>query len=118
MLRGRRPFDDDHAVAAGVSGAVFDMRGWVSDAAGGPVFEAVRARLGPINADQVSVMAPHFPMGGAGAAQDFSIGGLVEYLSFLAQLGPFAGMRYVSPEEGGRPPYGHSERVRTIGGPE
>ena len=115
VLRGRRPFDDDHAVAARVSGAVFDMRGWVSDAAGGPVFEAVRARLGPIRADQVYAMTPHFRMGGAGAAEDFSIGGLVEYLGFLAQLSPFARMRYISPNEGGRPPYGHSERVRTIG---
>ncbi len=34
-------------------------------------------------------------MGGEGAPDDFSIGGLVEYLGFLAQLGPFTRMRYV-----------------------
>ena len=115
VVRGQRPFNDDVAVADGVNAAVFDFEGWVNAIDGQPVFEAVRSRLGPIGADQVYVMTPHFRMGGAGAAADFSIGGLVEYLGFLAQLGTFTRMRYISPEEGGRPPFGHSERVRTIG---
>jgi hypothetical protein len=115
VIDGIRHFDDNISVASAADIAVIDGCGWVSDATGGPVFDAVLKRLGPIREDQIYVMTPPFRMGGEGAPDDFSIGGLVEYLGFLAQLGPFTRMRYVDPKDGGRKPFGHSEPVRTIG---
>ena len=115
VIDGQRPFDDNMAVASPVAGALFHDDGWEDAVEGTPVFDAVLARLGPIDADQVYVMTPHFLLGGSGVAEDFSIGGLVEYLGFLLQIGPFTCMRYIPPEEGGRKPFGHSEPVRTIG---
>ncbi|WP_237352711.1 hypothetical protein [Rhizobium leguminosarum] len=80
VIEGVPPFDDDMAVAAAVDASVFDGRGWVDATTGKPVFDAVRRRLGPISADQVYTMVPHFRLGGDGAARDFSIGGFIEYL--------------------------------------
>ncbi|WP_411237219.1 GAD-like domain-containing protein [Marivita sp. S0852] len=114
-IDGKHLFNDDHAVASGVATRAIRDEGWLGDESGGPVFDELRARLGPITEDQVYTMAPHVRLGGAGEPDDFSIGGLVEYMGFLAQLGPFTLMRYVDPKEGGRGPYGHSEPVRTIG---
>lgn len=115
IIDGKRPFDDDHAVGSAIEGPLFDMDGWVNAVDGTPVFDAVLARLGPIREDQVYVMTPHFLLGGDGVAEDFSIGGLVEYLGFLIQTQPFTRTRYISPDEGGRKPFGHLEPVRTIG---
>lgn len=115
VIPGLRPADNNIAVASGVSAAVFDMDGWVNAIDGTPVFDAVLARLGPITADQAYVMTPHFLLGGNGVAKDFSIGGLVEYLGFLLQIGPFTRTRYIPPDEGGRKPFGDIEPVRTIG---
>ncbi|MBB4292693.1 hypothetical protein GGE16_004772 [Rhizobium leguminosarum] len=115
VIEGVPPFDDDMAVAAAVDASVFDGRGWVDATTGKPVFDAVRRRLGPISADQVYTMVPHFRLGGDGAAQDFSIGGFVEYLGVLSQIGSFTLERYIDPKQGGRGPFGHLEAVRTIG---
>jgi len=115
VIDGKRPFDDDRAVASPVYREVARGQGWVNAVDGTPVFDAVLARLGPIREDQVYVMTLHFLLGGDGVAEDFSIGGLVEYLGFLIQTQPFTRMRYISPDEGGRKPFGHSEPVRTIG---
>ena len=115
VVEGVPPFDDDMAAASAVNTSVFDFRGWVDAVSGEPVFDAVRRRVGPINADQVYTMAPHFRLGGYGVAEDFSIGGLIEYLSFLSQIGPFTLERYVGPKQGGRGAFGHHESARTIG---
>ncbi|MFP7675833.1 GAD-like domain-containing protein, partial [Marivita sp. S0852] len=112
---GKVRFDDNLAVASPVNAAVFDGRGWVDNVTGQAVFDDVYKRLGPVAQDQAYVMSPHFRLGGTGVAEDFSIGGLVEYLGFLVQLGPFTRTRYIDPKDGGRGPYGHVETVRTIG---
>ncbi|MBB2838886.1 UNVERIFIED_ORG: hypothetical protein GGE64_002631 [Rhizobium etli] len=115
VIEGMPPFDDDMAVASAVDASVFDINGWVDSTTGKPVFDAVRRRLGPIDASQVYTMVPHFRLGGAGAAKDFSIGGFIEYLGVLTQMGPFTFERYVDPKESGRGAFGHLEAVRTIG---
>ena len=115
VIEGVPPFDDDMAVASAVDASVFDCRGWVDATTGKPVFDAVRRRLGPISADQVYTMVPHFRLGGDGAARDFSIGGFIEYLGVLSQIGSFTLERYIDPKQGGRGPFGHLEAVRTIG---
>ncbi|MGO8469864.1 hypothetical protein AB9F45_35570, partial [Rhizobium leguminosarum] len=56
-----------------------------------------------------------FVLVGDGAARDFSIGGFIEYLGVLAQIGYFKLERYIDPKQGGRGPFGHLEAVRTIG---
>ncbi|ANL69595.1 GAD-like domain-containing protein (plasmid) [Rhizobium phaseoli] len=115
VIEGIPPFDDDMAVAAAVDASVFDINGWVDSTTGKPVFDAVRRRLGPISADQVYTMVPHLRLGGDGTARDFAIGGFIEYLVILSQMGPFTFERYVDPKEGGRGAFGHLEAVRTIG---
>lgn len=95
--------------------SVFDINGWVDSTTGKPVFDAVRRRLGPIDANQVYTMVPHFRLGGGAAAKDFSMGGFIEYLGVLTQMGPFIFERYVDPKEDGRGAFGHLEAVRTIG---
>jgi hypothetical protein len=87
-----------------VDASVFDINGWVDSTTGKPVFDAVRRRLGPIDANQVYTMVPHFRLGGGAAAKDFSMGGFIEYLGVLTQMGPL-----------GRGAFGHLEAVRTIG---
>lgn len=115
VIDGERPFDDDMAVAGPVYSSLAHEWGWGNVVDGTPVFDAVLARLGPIREGQVYVMTPHFLLGGDGVAEDFSIGGLVEYLGFLIQTQPFTRTRYISPDEGGRKPFGQLEPVRTIG---
>lgn len=108
-------FDDDLAVASPVARNVFDGRGWVDAVTGAPVFEEVHRRLGTLRADQAYTMSPHFRLGGNGGAEDFSIGGFVEYLGVLAQIGPLTLERYIDPKDGGRGAFGHLEPVRSIG---
>ncbi|WP_245309904.1 hypothetical protein [Rhizobium sp. R339] len=60
-------------------------------------------------------MVPHFRLGGDGAAKDFSIGGFIEYLGVLTQMGSFTFERYVDPKEGGRGAFGISKLFVTIG---
>ena len=114
-INGVRLYDDNNAISSGATSSLTSIDGWVSATTGQPVFPEVLARLGPIHEQEVYAMAPHFRMGGAGEPEDFTIGGLVEYLGFLIQLGPFERLRYVSPQEGGRGAFGHEEVIRTIG---
>lgn len=112
---GKPQYDDEDALDSSVSVKVEDIRGWVDAETGEPVFAGLLERLGPITEDQVYTMAPHYRLGGPGTADTFSIGGLVEYLGFLAQIGPFTLDRFVDPKESGRGGFGHMETVRPIG---
>ncbi|MDD7973674.1 GAD-like domain-containing protein, partial [Roseinatronobacter alkalisoli] len=114
-INGIRYYDDNHAVSSGATSSLTSIDGWVSAVTGQPVFAEVLQRLGPIHEQEVYVMAPHFRMGGMGEPADFSVGGLIEYLGFLIQIGPFERSQYFSPQDGGRGAFGHTDVVRTIG---